>query len=121
MPPDLYPHVVTAAGGDDLEMLVFELRERRKLVLDSAKLLECLPRLAGQHLFEDSRDRFEGERPRRQLHLPGRCDDVRLFADVDDERLAVETDDGLKQGRNQTHRLIMSARAVLCIRKSTRS
>ena len=117
---DLDPDVVTAAGRDHGEVLVLELRERRKLVLNGAEFLERLSRFAGQHLLEDAGDRFEGERARRELDLAGRCYDVRLFTDVDDEGLAVETDDGLEQGRDQTHRLLISARAAVCIRKFAR-
>src|SRR5262249_15860383 len=91
------PHIVAAARGDDREMLLTIFWKWRQFVLNSPELLERGARLEGQHLLEDAGDGFEGERSRGELNLTGRRDNVRLFADVDDEGLAVETDDGLKQ------------------------
>ncbi len=112
--PDLDPHVLSAPRGDDGEAIE-DAVGRKDLVLDRAHLVEGALLIDRQNLGEHARDRVEGEHARRQLHLApgeraavgvhrrGRRDDVRLFADVHDERVAFEANDGVEQGIEQLH------------------
>ena len=95
--PNLDPHVLSPAGGDDGEVFVAEFGPRGQLVLDCAELVERTQRFHRQQLFEDAVHRFERQAARRQVDLAGRRDHVRLVADMDHARLAVEADDRLKQ------------------------
>ena len=79
-------------------MLARQCRNRRHLVLDRAELLERILRLDRQQLVQDARRGIDRQPLRGEVHLLGRRDDVRLLADVQDHRLAVETDNRLKQG-----------------------
>ena len=79
-------------------MLARQRRNRRHLVLDRAELLERILRLDRQQLVQDARRGIDRQPLRGEVHLLGRRDDVRLLADVQHHRLAVETDNRLKQG-----------------------
>ena len=100
---DFHPDVVAAARGDHGEMLVPKLCLRRHLVLNGAELVERLLGFSGQQLLDDARDCLERQHAGGEFHLPGRCNHVRLFADMDHEGVAVEPDDGLEQRGNETH------------------
>ena len=70
--PDLGPDVVAAARGDDREVLAWELRHRRQLVLHRAELVERVLQLDRQQLGDDAVDRFERQAAARQVDLSGR-------------------------------------------------
>ena len=95
--PNLDPDVVAAPCDDDRELLVVPTRLRGQLVLNRAELIQSVLRLERQQLFQNSIHRLEREAARREVHLTGRRHHVRLFADVDHARLAVETHDRLEK------------------------
>lgn len=93
---DLGPEVVAAAGGDHGEMLARKLFKAWQLVLRRAKLVEGILKFDRQQLRNDTADRFEREPATGELDLPGRRDDIRLVAGVQDERLAVDAHNRLE-------------------------
>ena len=50
-----------------------------------------------QDFVDDAVDGFEAQPTRCEIDLAGRRDDIRLLTDVQDERLTLSSDDGLKQ------------------------
>jgi hypothetical protein len=78
-------------------MLAGKLRHRRQRVLHSAELIERALRLDWQKLIDDAVDGLERQPSRRQIHLVGWRDHVRLLADVENQRFALGGDDGLKK------------------------
>ena len=94
---NLDPDVVAAARDDDGKVLVGEIGTRRQLVLNRAEFIQRVLRLDRQQLLENAVHGLERQAARREVDLPGRRHHVRLLADVDHARLAVEPDDRLKQ------------------------
>ena len=72
-------------------------------MLHGAELVERTLQFHGQQLADDAVDRFEREAAARELDLTRGRHDVRLVAGVHDERFAIDTDNRLKQGRNEAH------------------
>ena len=68
--PDLGPHVVAAASGDDREVLARKLRHRRQFVLDGAELVERALGFGRQQLRHDAVDRLERQAAAGQIDLP---------------------------------------------------
>ena len=103
MPAHLDPDVVAAARGHNREAL-FRMIGRGDAVVGRAELVQRRPLVERQYLAEHARDRVGREHTRGQLDLApgersaklirrlGRRHDVRLFADVHDECVAVEAD-----------------------------
>ena len=69
--PNLRPHIVAAARGDDGELFLSKFGTRRQLVLSGAELVERVQHFRRQQLGDDAVDRFERE-PARWRDPPGR-------------------------------------------------
>ncbi len=93
---DLGPDVVAAAGGDHGEMLARKLFKAWQFVLRRAKLVEGILKFDRQQLRNDTADRFEREPATGEPDLPGRRDDIRFVAGVQDERLAIDAHNRLE-------------------------
>lgn len=108
MTPHFNPDIFSAARSRDDETL------RRAvggvyLLLDCSEFVERLPLPGGQDLPEHAHDGFPGQRTGRQFDLtPGQGttkfvnggriqDNVRLLADVHDERFAIQTDNRVEK------------------------
>ncbi len=111
---DLQPDVVAAPGGNDDERAL-QGRVGRNLVLDRPEVGELGTLVGWQQLVHHGQDGLGREAPARQLDLApregptegipqlGRRHDVRLLADVHDDRVALEADDGAEQGFYERH------------------
>jgi hypothetical protein len=97
MTANFHPDVVAASRRDNRKPLVRDRRERVEFLLDSAELCEGLLRSWRNQLPKNPRNRFEGQRARRQLHLSGRRNNVRTLANMQDERVPISTNNGGQQ------------------------
>ncbi len=95
--PDLGPDIIAAARDDNGELFLWKVGAGPELVLGSAELVERAQHFRWQQLADDAVDRVEGEPAGGQIHLPTGRDDIRLFARVQHEGLAVDLHDRLKQ------------------------
>lgn len=94
---DFGPHIVASARRDDGEVLSWKLRHRRQLVLRRAEFVERALRFERQQLVDDAAHGVESETTCREVNLADRRHNVRLVADVHDERFAVDANDGLEE------------------------
>jgi hypothetical protein len=95
-------HGIVHTRGNQGEMLVWKLVERRQIVLDAANLIEDASQMFRQQLFDDFAECAGGDNTTDGLHLPGCGDDVRVLAIVHDKHVAIAFDNFLKE-RKQRH------------------
>ena len=72
--------------------------------LRGAQFLERTPRLGRQQFSDDLGHGGRVQRFVRQAHVTALGDDVRRVAHVQHERFPVHADDGLEEGRNESHK-----------------
>lgn len=96
-PPDFGPHIVAPTGRDHGEVLSWKLRHRRQLELRRTEFVERALGFDRQQLVDDAAHGVESETTCREIDLADRRHDVRLVADMHDERFAVDADDRLEE------------------------
>ena len=102
-PSDFGPYVVAPTGHNDGEMLAWKLRHRRQLELRRAEFVEGALRLGREQLIDDAAHGVESKTTRREIDLAGRRHNIRLVADVHDERFAVDANDRLEERGYEAH------------------
>ena len=93
MPPQLDPHIVAAARGNHRKAVAGRGSRYRQFVLDGAEIVESSKRVVRQELSQHSGHGVEVQSMGRKLDRARRRDDVRPFADVHHQRVAVGADD----------------------------
>ena len=102
-PSNLHPHIVATTSRNDAELLAWEILQIAELVLSGAVFLERLLGFLRKELCDDARDGVVRQAARCEIDLAGRGQHVRLVADMQDERVAVNRHDGAQQRRNEAH------------------